>query len=253
MRTCPSCNAVIVAGQAACPACGMELSGDPPQPRGMEGVVRKESQRTAKRVAWTKAGLLAAVAGFLLVPLPIVSPLGWLALLVGILLVGLGRKAFRGKHSLYVEIGVPLYVGALFLFGGLLLGLYFASSFDIFGGNPQYALLRDTTVNSLWLAVPIALATGVAASLLVWAHQRSAGRAVLVLAVVLSVAGALAAAWTVGQVSAMEYEGELTREQYEAFQGTADATRAVASVPGQALFALGYLVAFRRIAAGGAS
>src|SRR2546425_8991822 len=123
-----------------CTNCGSPLSAGAPPPSGappmypapgpyggaMPGLPSAWDAGRRKQIDRTKTGLLLLLIGGLISWIPIIGLLGALLLLIGAILVILGRKAFGSTHARNVVIPV-----VLFFFGvvvGIIAGVLFAAA-----------------------------------------------------------------------------------------------------------------------------
>src|SRR5213592_907352 len=105
--TCPRCGAANSPGTMFCVNCGSALSagaGGPPAaapmyPGAMPGLPSAWDAERRKQIDRTKTGVLLLLIGTLIGWLPIIGVLGGLLVLIGAILVILGRKAFGAAHS----------------------------------------------------------------------------------------------------------------------------------------------------------
>ena len=174
---CSNCGAALTAG----PTGSSEGSGAgypapysaPPAYGSAYG-----GERT-KQVDRTRTGLLLLLVGTLISWVPIIGAVGGLIVLIGAILVILGRKAFGPIHSRNVVISIVLFfVGLIILFvGGLILGLAIATGFV--GGTPTQASIEAAFNNALILLVVGSVVAGLANVFFSYALQIQIGKILL--------------------------------------------------------------------------
>lgn len=177
-QTCPRCGAANRPGTMYCVNCGSPLSAGTPgaaapsappmyppatPPYPMAAPPMWDAERT-KQVGRTKTGVLLLLIGTLISWVPIIGPLGGLLVLIGAILVILGRKAFGAAHARNVVISVVVFfVGLIVVFAG---------------GIP--------------LAAVIVVAAGFSAQTIPAAEVQAAFNSVLIIAVAGAIIGGLA-------------------------------------------------------------
>lgn len=168
----PSAPAAPIYPAAPMPAYGAPM-GHPGLPSPMEAERRKQIDRT-------KTGLLLLLVGGLLSWIPIIQFIGYLLLLIGAILVILGRKAFGAMHARNVVLAIVLvFVGIV---GLVVLGFAFALSvFASTGQTPQeIARAFGSALNNLLIgAIVIGAITGLASVLFTYALQQQTGKVLL--------------------------------------------------------------------------
>ena len=108
---CPFCGSYNVPGSAFCHNCGRALAAAPPSPPGALpsspgfGPTSIPNLAPSKAVDQTATGLLLMVIGFAISWIPFVSFVGGILVLIGIIFLFLGRKAFGGVHRSSVVLG----------------------------------------------------------------------------------------------------------------------------------------------------
>jgi hypothetical protein len=132
-----------------------------------------------KQVDRTKTGLLLLLIGTLLSWVPIVGAIGGLIVLIGAILVILGRRAFGPAHARNVMISIALFfVGIIILFiGGFVLGFSLAAG--LLGGTPSQAAIEAAFNNFLILLVVGSAVGGLGSVFFSYALQNQTGKMLL--------------------------------------------------------------------------
>jgi hypothetical protein len=141
-----------------------------------------------KRIDRTRTGVLLLLIGTLLSWIPIAQIFGSLLLLIGAILVILGRKAFGPAHSRFVVISILVFIlgFVITIVGGFILGFTLAAAY--LGGAPTPAALQSAFSNSLIIAFVGTAVAGIASVLFTFALQNQMGRSLLVAGYVASIA-----------------------------------------------------------------
>ena len=158
-----------------------------------------------KQVGRTKTGLLLMLIGGLISWIPFIGLLGSLLLLIGAILVILGRKAFGATHSRNVIIAIVVFfVGIISAIAiGVMLGvaLYAAST-----GSSDPATVANAFVNALnnFLIglIVVSAIVGIAYVLFTYALQQQIGKVLLWAGYAASVAIAIAVYVVISQLFA---------------------------------------------------
>ena len=196
---CPSCQTSSPETATFCYKCGASLvgaaPGNPPltpAPPPDAGPVSSEfpypplvplvSYDTTREIDRTKTGVILLAIGALLSWMPVVGILGSLLVLVGAILVILGRDAFGAKHARNVGVAIVLFfIGVL---GSLaLLGL--ASSGVVTSGMPPdqaEAAVTAAFSNLLISGILLVVISDLSPVLFIWELLNGTGRAVILLA-----------------------------------------------------------------------
>src|SRR2546427_10291171 len=154
-----------------CTNCGSPLSAGTPPPSGappmyaapgpyggaMPGLPSAWDAERRKQIDRTKTGVLLLLIGTLLQWLPLISIIGVILLLVGAILVILGRKAFGPAHARKVMISILLFfIGVIIaVVAGIILAGALPSGF--FGGTPSPAVEPSAPDNYLLVAMVAAI------------------------------------------------------------------------------------------------
>jgi hypothetical protein len=141
-----------------------------------------------KRINRTRTGVLLLLIGSLLSWIPIAQIIGALLLLIGAILVILGRKAFGPMHSRFVVISILVFIVGfvITIVGGFILGFTLASAY--IGGAPTPAALQSAFINSLIIAFAGTAIAGIASVLFTFGLQNQMGRILLMAGYAASIA-----------------------------------------------------------------
>lgn len=197
--TCPRCGAVNQPGFIFCANCGSPLPAGvagpaavppayapmgPPAygaPMGYPGLPSPMAAEQRKQIDRTRTGLLLLLIGTLIGWVPIIGLIGGLLVLIGAVLVILGRKAFGSTHRRNVVLAIVLVLVGII--GGAILGAAFAFAL-IAGGvsqNPQdFANAFTSAINNLLIgAIVLVAISGLASVLFTYALQQQMGKILL--------------------------------------------------------------------------
>lgn len=209
---CPKCGFANQAGYQFCSNCGNPLGAAPapaaPTPYGVPpptaapaygappyaappgyptpygyGPSPWEYERT-KQVDRTKTGILLLLIGTLINWLPFIGLVGSLLILIGAILVILGRKAFGEGHTRNVLIAIILFFVGIVVAIAFGVASFLASLPATFGTNPmtpaEAAAFATALVNDILLSAIISgLIVGLASVLFTYALQRQTGKLLL--------------------------------------------------------------------------
>jgi len=172
---CANCGSALTAGAAgvAPPAAA------PMYPGAMPGLPSAWDAERRKQIDRTKTGVLLLLIGTLLQWLPLISIVGVILLLVGAILVILGRKAFGPAHARKVVISILLFfIGIIIaVVAGIILAGAIISGF--FGGTPSQAAVQSALNNYLIVAFVATVVSGLAAVFFTYELQNQTGRYLL--------------------------------------------------------------------------
>src|SRR5881296_1093241 len=119
---CTNCGSPLSAGTSP--------SGAPPMyaapgayPGAMPGLPSAWDSERRKQIDRTKTGLLLLLIGGLISWIPIIGLLGGVLLLIGAILVILGRKAFGSTHARNVVLAIVLFFVGIII--GVIAGVLF--------------------------------------------------------------------------------------------------------------------------------
>ncbi len=159
-------------------------------PGAMPGLPSAWDAERRKQIDRTKTGLLLLLIGSLIAWIPLIGALGSLLILIGAILVIIGRKAFGRVHARSVMTALGLFI--LGVIGAIVLGVIFAISLisSISGQDPRtVATAFGNALNTLLIGTIIVGAiSGIGSVLFTYALQEKTGRMILWAAYVASVA-----------------------------------------------------------------
>ena len=154
-----------------------------PGPYGgaMPGLPSAWDAERRKQIDRTKTGLLLLLIGGLISWIPIIGLLGGVLLLIGAILVILGRKAFGSTHARNVVLAIVLFFVAIIIgvIAGVLFGVAVFSA--VASQNPSTAAsaLASAFGTLLVGAIIAAAVSGIASVLFTYALQKQTGRMLL--------------------------------------------------------------------------
>lgn len=270
---CPKCGKPVEAGWAHCAACGAALgapgavAGPPPSPSRMPSIPTGpplwtgpptgywQGVQDEKKVDRTKTGLLLMVGAQLLSWIPLISYIGSLLAIIGVILILLGRTAFGRRHGTYAILSLVVYLAGSVL-AGILAGVAGFSIGVMIGQRqtgPAAADLARGALGALVDATVFAsIMVGIAHVLLTFALQDRTGRPVLIGGAVAYVIVYLYAAvvlWppAIDAVAAAASGGALSVTSFgQLLAGVGTDSQLLTVVPAS-LFGLAYFLAWRRI------
>jgi len=151
-------------------------------PGAMPGLPSAWESDRQKQIGRTKTGLLLLLIGFLMGWLPRIGIIGGLLILVGAILVILGRKAFGSTHARNVMISLLLVI--IGIIGSIVLVAAFALTlFSAIGpnSNPQQlgAAFSSAFNNLLIGAIILSAISGLGSVLFTYALQNQTGKMLL--------------------------------------------------------------------------
>lgn len=188
---CPKCGYANAPGTMFCSNCGASMAAGPTGPpsgptAGFPGAYSMppvypspyDADRN-KQVDRTKTGLLLLLIGTLFSWVPFVGAIGGLIVLIGAILVILGRRAFGPAHARNVLASIALFfVGIIILFiGGFVLGFSLAAG--LLGGTPTQAAIEAAFNNFLILLVVGSAVGGLGSVFFSYALQNQTGKMLL--------------------------------------------------------------------------
>jgi len=149
-------------------------------PGAVPGMPSPWDAERQKQIDRTRTGILLLLIGTLIGWAPIIQIIGSLLLLIGAVLVILGRKAFGPLHSRYVVLSIVIAIVGFVVtfFAGLVIGFSFVSA-SLPGGAPTQAALQAALTNSLIVALIGTVIAGIASVLFTFALQDKMGRMLL--------------------------------------------------------------------------
>ena len=206
-NVCPRCGFTNQPGWTFCTNCGSPLSpsggawaappspgvpapGQPPAapypaypgyPPPIYGPPPWEAERQ-KQIQRTKTGVLLLLVGSLINWIPFIGGLGGLLVLIGAILVIVGRKAFGAEHRRNVVISILLYVVGLIAIVSAVAIVFFTALTGIPQGASRpvvAAALQSAITTSLYVVVAGGIIIGVARVLFTYALQDRLGKILL--------------------------------------------------------------------------
>jgi len=200
-----------------------------------------------KQIDRTKTGILLLLIGSLLSWIPFVNLIGYVLLLVGAILVILGRKAFGRAHSRNVIISIVMFVVGILVAIVVAVIVLFSniSGFLTGGGAPTPAALASALNAILIGGIVGAVIVGIAEVLFTYALQAQTGRILLWAAYGANMALSVAIYAILSPLLA----GVLTQSDYNGLVGQ-QSTLGLLSVIPAALFATADYLAWSRISRG---
>lgn len=195
---CPKCGFANQPGYQFCTNCGGPLvpGAVAPPPYGVPPAYTVSPWEYERRRAIdrTKTGVLLLLIGSLLSWVLVVGIIGELLLLIGAILVILGRRAFGPSHSRNVVLSIVLFflgIGISFL-GAFVLALSAAP--ELVSGElvATTNALRSLFANVLVVIVIGGVVTGLASVLFTYALQKPTGRMLLWAGYAATIAGQIA-------------------------------------------------------------
>lgn len=170
---------------------GAPVAAAPMYAPAMPGLPSAWDADRRKQIDRTKTGLLLLLIGSLISWIPFIGALGSLLILIGAILVIIGRKAFGRVHSRNVMTALGLFI--LGFIGAIVLGVIFAISvIGSIGGTQDprtVATAFGNALNTLLIGTIIVGAiAGIGSVLFTYALQEKTGKMILWAAYVASVA-----------------------------------------------------------------
>ncbi len=186
---CPRCGYVNAPGYAFCTNCGAPLgpaapAGAPryPSPPAYSYAAAAAGPDWIRQVDRTKTGVFLLFVGSLLSWIPFgVSVLGVLLLLIGAILVIVGRKPFGPTHARFVMVSIVLFaIGIVIVVFVALVALLPAVSSIVSSGGAVTPQTQAAAQNAgLTGSIAFAIVVGVAEVLFTYALQKETGRILL--------------------------------------------------------------------------
>ena len=173
---CANCGSALSAG-----AGGASAAGAPMYPGAMPGLPSAWDADRRKQIDRTKTGLLLLLIGGLISWIPLIGIVGAVLLLIGAILVILGRKAFGSTHARNVVLAIVLFFVGIII--GIIAGVLFAAAVfsAVASQNPAaVANALASAFNTLLVGAIIAAAvSGIASVLFTYALQKQIGKMLL--------------------------------------------------------------------------
>lgn len=158
-----------------------------PQPQAYYAAVA--AQNRMREIDRTKTGLLLIIIGILLYPLPFVNFVGDILILIGAILVIVGRKVFGSVHARNTIWSIIIFViGVGVVAAGILAFAFAVASATIAAVNPSNGTINPTAIsqslessfNILLVFTAVGLGIfGIAEVLFTYALQKQTGRILL--------------------------------------------------------------------------
>jgi len=149
-------------------------------PGAMPGIPSAWDAERRKQIGRTKTGILLLLIGTLISWLPIIGALGGLLVLIGAILVILGRKAFGPAHSRNVIVSILLVILGIIIVAVATVVLVLGTVASIIPGNaPSPAAITSTFNNFLIILIVGVIVTGLATLFFTYAIQNQMGRMLL--------------------------------------------------------------------------
>lgn len=175
------------AGPATPPPMAFGAPGYPGYPGGSPFDVQRKQQ-----IDRTKTGVLLILIGILIGWIPIIGAVGSILILIGAILVILGRKAFGPAHSRNVLMSIVLFFVGLIILGVSVVVLTLGLAAALAGGAPSLAAVQAavrSALNSfLIIALVASLILGLPNILFTFAIQNQTGRLLLIAGYVANIA-----------------------------------------------------------------
>lgn len=173
---CANCGSALSAGAGGAPA-----AAAPMYPPAMPGLPSAWDAARRKQIDRTKTGLLLLLIGGLISWIPLIGVVGALLLLIGAILVILGRKAFGSTHARNVVLAIVLFFVGIII--GIIAGVIFAAAVfsAVASQNPAAAAAALAgAFNTLLVGAIIAAAvSGIGSVLFTYALQKQTGKMLL--------------------------------------------------------------------------
>ncbi|MGI0149415.1 MAG: zinc-ribbon domain-containing protein, partial [Thermoplasmata archaeon] len=265
---CPRCGASNQPGTSFCSNCGSALSagtiGPPtgpmaypqaPPPYAAPYGASLDAERR-KQIDRTKMGVLLLLVGALLSWIPFIGLLGSVLILIGVILVILGRKAFGATHARNIVISIVLFILGIIIAvtAGLILAFSIATSF-IGTVPPSQAAVQAAFNNFLIILVVGSVVGGLASVFFTYGLQNQMGKMLLLAAygagvviqaaIFIVVSGAIAAIVT-AMFPGGTYDPTAATAALLEFQGRVSALSLLLAIP-NLLYAGAYYLVWTRI------
>ncbi len=181
---CANCGSALSAGAGGAPA-----AGAPMYPPAMPGLPSAWEADRRNQIGRTKTGVLLLLVGTLIGWLPFIGIVGSILVLVGAILVILGRKAFGATHSRNVVLSIVLFILGIIIVAVATVILIAATVASFIPGNPpSQAAITSAFTNFLIILVVGAIVGGLASVFFTFAIQNKTGRMLLLGGYVASIA-----------------------------------------------------------------
>ena len=205
----------------------------------------------------TKTGLLLLIIGTILGPIPFIGIIGAILILIGVILVILGRHVFGETHSRNAIWSVGIYIVGLVVIFVFTIG-FIASIISAASLTNNPSVLADAIVSSFYnfligLIIGSAI-SGIANVLFTYTLQKPTGRLLLWLGYTLGLVTGIVTFAVIGpQVSAVAQQavsgGTFNRVPINALQAQAQGLGLLRFIPAL-IYAIAYYMAWSRVNAG---
>ena len=146
---------------------------------GMPGLASPMEAERRTQISRTKTGVLLLLIGTAIRWIPYIGIVGAILLLVGAILVILGRRVFGAKHARNVMISILLFVVGFII--AVIAGIVVAGALlaGLFGQIPTQAAVQSALNNYLIIALVAAIIGGLASVFFTYELQNPVGRYLL--------------------------------------------------------------------------
>jgi len=208
-------------------------------PGAMPGLPSAWDAERRKQIGRTKTGVLLLLVGTLISWLPRIGALGGLLILIGAILVILGRKAFGAAHSRNVIVSILLVIVGIVIGAVAVIVLAFSIASSFIPGNPPTQAAVTSAFNNFLIILLVGvIVSGLATVFFTYAIQDKRGRMLLLggyaVNIVIQLATLVLVSQAIGTIVAAMFPG-----------GTYDPTQATIALAdfSSRVQTLGYLAA----------
>jgi len=171
---CVNCGSALSAAGGAAPS-----ATAPMYPPAMPGLPSAWDADRRKQIDRTKTGVLLLLVGTLIGWLPLIGAVGSLLILIGAILVIVGRKAFGTAHSRNVILSILLIIFGIIIVVVAAVVLFAAAASFIPGNPPTQAAVTSAFNNFLIILIVGVVVSGLATVFFTYAIQNKTGRMLL--------------------------------------------------------------------------
>src|SRR5437667_1512448 len=173
---CVNCGSALSAGAGS----GAPPTAAPMYPGAMPGLPSAWDAERRKQIGRTKTGVLLLLVGTLISWLPRIGALGGLLILIGAILVILGRKAFGAAHSRNVIVSILLVIVGIVIGAVAVIVLAFSIASSFIPGNPPTQAAVTSAFNNFLIILLVGvIVSGLATVFFTYAIQDKRGRMLL--------------------------------------------------------------------------